>query len=701
TFRPVDGALQMGDTAPTLPDVPPPPPVDSDDGCGALGIIVLVVAAVVSGGAALAAYTAVSGAIAGIGALGGLAGVAGFVGGVAAAGIVSQGIMQTGAIIAGYQDGYSFSWKDVAKDGLIAAATFGIGELAGVGDKVKGLAEAQQGLAVAQQTKNAAEVARLTNQVAKLQQGLRVTKALVAGASSIASQGINKAFDSEYEFKWESVASAAIGSYASSWATDKLGFNPSANESWWAEPVRTITAGTINAGVQKLTENESFDWANVLNNAVGGYAGNRIGQPLNDAIEKWGQQFTGPAPETPKTNSRGVQSAETETATEQRTAVITQSANSLVQEPNYPTQTSFSWYTHDGEMENVVVIGNPETGQSSSYWMDMRPGYGGYWADNLGRPADLSNNAYARSVETGYEARVAAQRAAEQQQAIWSADVTAADYRPGKYGKMAIGMLDDMQADHDRAVQQKGIWHAQKMAAEGKRPDGTSLYGPYRDGYVFPGMSEMERNIYAAGLALTDTTANNGITSALAFASQINYLSLDVSGARYLTLDAPRGGGRWLPLWGLQNPMTPGTLSVGVYGEGLGNLSQLNGSYQFNVTKYAGWADAGGKAFTGLSVAGNLAMVSGGVYYNNEEMRVTGQVGLAWDGLMFASNGLLAGGPKGWLAWIGVQAIDIFGSDSLKQRMVQHHLNPKNKFSEEDLRLREEVEAKYDFMGYK
>ncbi|MEX2964757.1 hypothetical protein, partial [Microbulbifer sp. TYP-18] len=37
TFRPVDGALQMGDTAPTLPDVPPPPPVDSDDGCGALG----------------------------------------------------------------------------------------------------------------------------------------------------------------------------------------------------------------------------------------------------------------------------------------------------------------------------------------------------------------------------------------------------------------------------------------------------------------------------------------------------------------------------------------------------------------------------------------------------------------------------------------------------------------------------------------
>ncbi|MBB3063672.1 DUF3990 domain-containing protein, partial [Microbulbifer rhizosphaerae] len=352
TFRPVDGALQMGDTSPTLPDVPPPPP--ADDGCGAVGIIVLVVAAVISGGAALAAYAAVSGAIGAIGALGAFAGVTGFVAGVAAAGIVSQAIMQTGAIVAGYQDGYSFSWRDVAKDGLIAAATFGIGELAGVGDKTKGLADAKNGLAAAQQTKNAAEIARYTNQIAKMEQSLRVTRAVVAGASSIASQGVNKAFDSEYEFKWESVATSVVGSYASDWV---MGETPAGE---WGSSVQVVTSSAITAGVRKLTENESFDWANVLNDAVGNSIGNTIGSGIAEKINAWGYGQSGQAPLGEPTEAGAVAGAEKTSSAEQR---LTEQTDAQM------TSIDSSWGGKEGALETVTVTASmSDLAAKGDYW---------------------------------------------------------------------------------------------------------------------------------------------------------------------------------------------------------------------------------------------------------------------------------------------------------------------------------------------
>ncbi|MFA0812390.1 hypothetical protein [Microbulbifer epialgicus] len=254
TFRPVDGALQMGDTAPTLPDVPPPPPVD-DGGCGALGMILVIVVAVVAtvftaGALAPLVTGVVSSGFAGTMAAGAslLAGGAGFgfaaVGAAFTAGAVGSIASQATAIGLGMQEG--FSWSDVAVGGLTTVATMGVGRY------LQGF----DSLMVSDATR------------------LNWAGSSILGASSaVTSYGINKAFNKDVSFSWRNVATSAVASGVSSgladgFATPSDGGGALAGvmqgaETFGGDIGRELTSALINESVQSAIWGDSFDWGGV------------------------------------------------------------------------------------------------------------------------------------------------------------------------------------------------------------------------------------------------------------------------------------------------------------------------------------------------------------------------------------------------------------------------------------------------------
>ncbi|WP_444908173.1 hypothetical protein ACJJIR_09665 [Microbulbifer sp. SSSA008] len=263
TFRPVDGALQMGDTAPTLPDVPPPPPVD-DGGCGALGMILVIVVAVVAtvftAGALTAGLSAGFGSIMSSGAAlltGGMGVGLGTVATAFAAGAVGSVASQATAIGLGMQE--DFSWSDAAVGGLTTVATMGVGSY------LQGF----DSLMVSGTTR------------------LNWAGSAILGASStVTSYGINKAFNKDVSFSWRNVATSAVASGVSSGLADGFA-NPSDGggalagvmqgaETFGGDIGRELTSALINESVQSAIWGDSFDWGGVAIATAAGVAQSSI-----------------------------------------------------------------------------------------------------------------------------------------------------------------------------------------------------------------------------------------------------------------------------------------------------------------------------------------------------------------------------------------------------------------------------------------
>ncbi|WP_444908343.1 hypothetical protein ACJJIR_10590 [Microbulbifer sp. SSSA008] len=259
TFRPVDGALQMGDTAPTLPDVPPPPA--DDGGCGALGMILVIVVAVVATVLTAGAFVSVAGAsigsmmAAGAGAIAsgtlglGAAFVAGAVGSIAS---------QATAIGLGMQE--DFSWSDVAIGGLTTVATVGAASyLNGIDSFTK-----------------------MVDGVSKLNWA---GSAALGASTAVSSYGINKAFNKDVSFSWRNVATSAVASGVASGLSDGFSQTSEAGvlsevlqsgSSFGADVGRELTGALINESVQSAIWGDSFDWGGVAIATAAGVAQSSI-----------------------------------------------------------------------------------------------------------------------------------------------------------------------------------------------------------------------------------------------------------------------------------------------------------------------------------------------------------------------------------------------------------------------------------------
>ncbi|BBM03720.1 hypothetical protein GL2_37940 [Microbulbifer sp. GL-2] len=261
TFRPVDGALQMGDTAPTLPDVPPPPPVDNDGGCGALGMILVIVVAVVATVLTAGAFAAAAGAsIGGMMTAGASAIATGSLGFGAAfvAGAAGSIASQVTAMGLGMQE--DFSWSDVAIGGFTTMATVGAaGYLNGIDSFTK-----------------------VVDGVSKLNWA---GSALLGASNVVSSYGINKAFNKDVSFSWRNVATSAVTSGVASGLTEGfsqtsesgvLGGVLQAGGSIGADVGRELTSALINESVQSAIWGDSFDWGGVAIATAAGVAQSSI-----------------------------------------------------------------------------------------------------------------------------------------------------------------------------------------------------------------------------------------------------------------------------------------------------------------------------------------------------------------------------------------------------------------------------------------
>ncbi|BBM03410.1 RHS repeat domain-containing protein [Microbulbifer sp. GL-2] len=260
TFRPVDGALQMGDTAPTLPDVPPPPQVD-DGGCGALGMILVIVVAVVATVLTAGAFAAAAGAsIGGMMTAGASAIATGSLGFGAAfvAGAAGSIASQVTAMGLGMQE--DFSWSDVAIGGFTTMATVGAaGYLNGIDSFTK-----------------------VVDGVSKLNWA---GSALLGASNVVSSYGINKAFNKDVSFSWRNVATSAVTSGVASGLTEGfsqtsesgvLGGVLQAGGSIGADVGRELTSALINESVQSAIWGDSFDWGGVAIATAAGVAQSSI-----------------------------------------------------------------------------------------------------------------------------------------------------------------------------------------------------------------------------------------------------------------------------------------------------------------------------------------------------------------------------------------------------------------------------------------
>ena len=190
TFKPYNPAEAIGNTTPSLPYIQPPP----KESCNAVAMVLMVVVAVVvtyfTAGAAAGYFgtmfaggaTAVAGSAAAIGG----AFVGGFVGGVVGS-VASQAVGSA-------MGATSFSWKQVASDGITNAITMGAGEaLTGVNAFTKGAKVLEDGT-------------KTLNTLGRVTQGV-----VAYGGSMVASVAVNR----DTNFSWNAVAASVAGSYVS------------------------------------------------------------------------------------------------------------------------------------------------------------------------------------------------------------------------------------------------------------------------------------------------------------------------------------------------------------------------------------------------------------------------------------------------------------------------------------------------------
>jgi hypothetical protein len=194
TFKPYNPGEAIGSTTPGLPYIPPPP----KNGCAKIAMVIMIVVAIVvtavTYGAAAGAMSTMLSSAAAVGAAAGgvtVAGAmaAGFVAGVAGS-IASQAIGSAMGVT-------SFSWRQVAVDGITTAITMGAGA-----------AMANAGKAAVE----AGKASRWINEAGKLSTLGRVTQgAITFGGSVVANAAVGR----DTNFSWNAVAANVVGSYVS------------------------------------------------------------------------------------------------------------------------------------------------------------------------------------------------------------------------------------------------------------------------------------------------------------------------------------------------------------------------------------------------------------------------------------------------------------------------------------------------------
>ncbi|WP_299589482.1 YwqJ-related putative deaminase, partial [uncultured Microbulbifer sp.] len=297
TFRPVDGALQMGDTAPTLPDVPPPPPVDTDDGCGLKQIIVLVVAVVAAFYLGPLVFNAIGG-----------------VAGAFAAGATVNAVTQVASIAVGLQD--SFDWGAVAKSGVTSAVTFGV----------------MEGL------QTVSESGSWLNSTAKF---LSTNKIGAAATQNVVNQGVNMAFGDQETFNWAAVAVAGAGGAIQGAMDGSFEYNMDYQDYQTrtygkkslnsvddfltqakdiGELSKTLLSVTINEALESAVWDRKFDFAAVAQSTASSHLGYALSSPVQREMPVTNSQAEKLAriePEKPKVRAVEVAATEQQTATEQ------------------------------------------------------------------------------------------------------------------------------------------------------------------------------------------------------------------------------------------------------------------------------------------------------------------------------------------------------------------------------------------------
>lgn len=235
TFKPYSPSEITGPVEPALPYIPPP----SEAGCNGIAIALMVVAMVVAAivapyALALVGQMGLTGALA-TGVATGLT--------VAAGSAVSQGIGSALGVA-------SFSWRQVAVDGIVAGITAGAGQaLAG------------------------------TSTFGTLKDGVRVLNTAGRVLNGVVSYGgsvvANAAVGYDTNFSWNSVAATAVGAYLSTKVPSVSLMNQG---SPWAGIVNGTANGIVGGGIaatsRRLVGGGEQDWRQIAWDAFGNALGN-------------------------------------------------------------------------------------------------------------------------------------------------------------------------------------------------------------------------------------------------------------------------------------------------------------------------------------------------------------------------------------------------------------------------------------------
>jgi hypothetical protein len=259
TFKPYDPSEITGPTAPSLPYIAPP-----NAGCNVLSVFIMaVVAAVVMTYAPILAeqLPAFGAAIGGTGTFGGLTlGAA-----ATASAIVGAGASAVGNGIVSLLGEGSFSWRQVASDGLAAGLAAGLSQvLAGLG----------RGAGTGATYQTAASGTRELTTLGRTLQGVgNYAGGVVA----------NAAVGRDTDFRWSAVAASALGAYASA----KLGGRLPAIEGGTRADINLMTdwrQGFINsasnATAKRLMGGGTQHWGEILADSFGNALGNAVGGNL-------------------------------------------------------------------------------------------------------------------------------------------------------------------------------------------------------------------------------------------------------------------------------------------------------------------------------------------------------------------------------------------------------------------------------------
>jgi LysM repeat protein len=248
TFKPYNPGEITGPTTPSLPYIEPP----SDKGCNAVAMVIMAVVAIVVYVYApmLAPYMT---QFLATGSVVGGAGVTATLGGtMLASGVIAAGTSAVARGAASAMNLASFSWRDVAVDGLTAAFS------AGIAEGLKGAGSAAE----------AGRTYETVNNVRRLNTYGKVLQGLGNHAGSVVA---NATVGRDTNFSWSGVAAAAVGSYVSAKLGGRVpvadGGNPASQLlSGYAE---SYLDGAINSTARRLFGLGKQDWGQIALDAFG------------------------------------------------------------------------------------------------------------------------------------------------------------------------------------------------------------------------------------------------------------------------------------------------------------------------------------------------------------------------------------------------------------------------------------------------